>query len=90
MFCARRWSGPWFVTWLLFPAVVGGDDGMQSVSFREIKDDAVKVKAIRFQHVSDKPFKNSKLRAAMKTFEGKKFLRRFFRSDLNKLKNLYR
>ena len=48
MFCARRWFELWFVTWLLLPAVVGGDDGMQSVSFREIKDDAVKSRIVTF------------------------------------------
>ena len=97
MFCARArsWllSWLWFMTWLcatVFPAVVSGDDGMQSVSFREIEDDAVKVEAISFQHLLDKPFKNSKLRAAMKTVEGERFHRRFFRSDLNALENLYR
>ena len=70
--------------------MVSGDDGMQSGSFREIEDDAVKGEAISFQHLLDKPFKNSKLRAAMKTVEGERFHRRFFRSDLNALENLYR
>ena len=69
----RIWLGAWI--WLIaaaVPAMVGGDDGMRSVSFRDIADD-VKVKSIRFQHVTDKPFLNRKLRAAMKTVEGKPF-----------------
>ncbi|MFH1566481.1 MAG: BamA/TamA family outer membrane protein [Gemmatimonadota bacterium] len=67
------------------PAPASGD---RSVELRDLE--RPKVKRIRFEHLRDKPFAADKLRAAMLTQTGEPFQRRFFRSDLDAIQNLYR
>ncbi|MBT3345213.1 MAG: BamA/TamA family outer membrane protein [Gemmatimonadetes bacterium] len=58
------------------------------VSYRELEEP--RVAAIHFEHVQEKPFGNPELRAAMQTRIGQRLQRRYFRSDVTKIINIYR
>ena len=48
------------------------------------------VRTIAFKHLAHRPYKDKTLRAGMRTRKGQPFARRFFRSDLAALADLYR
>ena len=62
--------------------------GLREVTDREA--DEHKVAKIVFAHRGERLIKNETLRSAMRTSEGARFERRFFKSDLGQLVNLYR
>ena len=64
------------------------EGGLREVSDREA--DEHKVAKIGFVHRGERLVKNEMLRSAMRISEGARFERRFFKSDLGALVNLYR
>ena len=62
-------------------------EDLREISAREA--DGHKVAEIRFVHRGAKRIKGETLRSAMLTQEGKRFQRRFFKSDLSGLVNFY-
>ena len=62
-------------------------ENLREISAREADDH--KVAEIRFVHRGAKRIKGETLRSAMLTQEGKRFQRRFFKSDLSGLVNFY-
>lgn len=70
------------------PEVKAGSKARTPIAYRDLDDH--RVGGLHFEHLHDKPLGNPEIRAAILTRAGTRFRRRYFRSDLTTIVNLYR